>query len=72
MKVMIEYDTVAKTLSVNKNGSALTNLCSVSFYKHYDDEGFSMDICEEEMDKKEKMSTRVYTMAKSLGYKDEN
>jgi hypothetical protein len=79
MKVTIEFDTETKQLSVTENGAVMPDVDSVSFYKNsyydYDSEQpketFSMQISQCGA-KSGGVTKRISTMAKLLGYQDEN
>ncbi len=76
MKVTIEFDTETKKLSVTENGVTMPDVDGVSFYKDYyyeneDPNKFTMNIsqCGKKSDG---VTKRISTMAKLLGYQDEN
>jgi len=66
-KINIEFDTVSKTATVSKDGAAMDNVCYVSIYKMYSEEGegpkFSISVESEERDASEKTSTRTVVYA---------
>jgi hypothetical protein len=76
MKVTVEFDTEAKSLTVKEDGAEMPNVDGVSFYKDCycsDDqpEKFSMSVTQR--GKRENGVTKtIYSVAKILGYTDEN
>lgn len=77
MKIMVEYDTKTKQLSVTKNGEVVENLESVRFYNYgpdYDSGEVKnyMEMRTFERYKDESITEMETTIAKLLGYDNGN
>lgn len=76
MKVNATYDTETKELSVTQDGVSVDNLYCLEFYQSYYDRDevnkypFAMRLVQSEDNKG--VTKRIETMAKLLGYKNEN
>lgn len=78
MKVIVEFDTETKKMSVSQDGALASDVDSISFYKNYYSEGYNKDSyyymemrqCESDVDN----GTRkiISTMAKVLFGENEN
>lgn len=66
MKINIEYDTVSKSLVLTKDGKAVKQFSSITFY-NYGDENNYMELREFKYDDENKMSETHTTVAKLLG-----
>jgi hypothetical protein len=69
-KINIEFDTVSKMATVSKDGVTMDNVCYVSIYKTYSEEGegpkFTISVESEERDASEKTSTRTVVYASEV------
>lgn len=73
MKIVIEYDTVEKSLKVTEDGMTMPAVDYVHFYPSYDRKGeYSMEINQSARNENEGVTKRISTMAKLFGYVDEN
>lgn len=70
-KVVAEFDTVDKSLSVKLDGKSVGNVCSFGVYPSYDNKkGYTVSICTEDVDEDNMMSTTHYTRAEKVPEKD--
>lgn len=72
MKIVIEYDTVEKSLKVTEDGMTMPAVDYIHFYPSYDRNGeFSMEINQSARNENEGVTKRVSTIAKYLGYNED-
>lgn len=73
MTVKIEYDTVTKKMTITEDGAAMAAVDYVNFYPCYDRKGeYHMEITQSARSEEAGVTKRISTIAKALGYIDEN